>query len=70
MIVQTIPEPVNRPFSFKVYDDDGHLSDYSGKFKSETGAKRWYRESGKYLERLFHRKLLMVKRVYKKGKKV
>lgn len=69
MIIQFSPEPVGHPFSYKVRNDEGQLRDYSGKFTSESKARKWYRRTGIWLEQLFDRKLLMVKRVCKKAEK-
>lgn len=53
------------PFSYKVWIylkhfDRYELSDYSGRFKSIERAEEWYNEHGKWLERKFGRKLVLI----------
>lgn len=65
MITEFIPDPIDRPYMFKVINKDGLLTDYSGKFKTKVRAMKWYGENGIFLESFLSRKLLLVKRVNK-----
>lgn len=40
--------------------ENGRLYDYSGKWFTVEEAKKWYKEKGRYLERLFDRQFVLV----------
>ena len=49
-----------KPYIYKVYNSRGNLEEYSRYYKTKKEAIDWYNKQGKWLEKQFNRKLILI----------
>lgn len=49
-----------KPYIYKVYNSMGNLEEYSRYYYTKKEAIDWYNKQGKWLEKHFNRKLILI----------
>jgi len=49
-----------KPYIYKVRNEKGRLEEYSRYYKTKREALDWYNKHGKWLEKHFNRKLILI----------
>ena len=65
MNISIIECPTIRPYVYQVANAAGQLTNYSDPFKTKFHARKWFTNHGAKLEKLFNRKLIFTKRIYR-----
>ena len=65
MNISIIECPTLRPYVYQVANTKGRLTNYSDPFATKFHARKWYKNFGANLEKMFERKLVFTKRVYR-----
>ena len=53
-------EDRDKPYIYKVYNSRGNLEEYSRYYRTKREAVNWYNNHGKWLEKHFNRKLILI----------
>ena len=53
-------EDRDKPYIYKVYNSSGNLEEYSRYYYTRKEALDWYNTQGKWLEKQFNRKLILI----------